>query len=83
MALFCAVIRRDSFSLLRVHFVSHIQFFSCEISPVCRLMYPYSCFSSHLCFLVIVLFIFMLLVLFLVAVTSLFVLFDVVVEFLY
>ena len=46
MALFCAAIRIDSFSLLRISFLSHIQVFSCEISIVCRLKYSYSCFSS-------------------------------------
>ena len=55
MALFSAVIRKDSGSLLRFLFVSHAQVFSCDILFVCRLKYPYSCFSSHFCFLVIVL----------------------------
>ena len=53
-------------------FLSHVQVFSCEISLVCRLKYPYSCFSSHFCFLVIfVLLMFVLSVLFQVIVNSL------------
>ena len=61
MALFCAAFRKDSVSLLRFPFLSHVNVFLCEISLVCRLKYPYSCFSSHFCFLVIVvLLIFML-----------------------
>ena len=56
MALFCAAIRRASVPLLRFSFRSHVQVFSCAISPVCRLKYPYSCFSSHFCFLVFVVF---------------------------
>ena len=44
MTLFCAVIRRDSVSLLSFSFLSHIQVFSWEISFVCRLKYSYSCF---------------------------------------
>ena len=43
MALFYAAIRIDSVSLLRFPFHSHVQVFWCE-----------SCFSSHYCFLVIV-----------------------------
>ena len=31
MVLFCAAIRRDSVSLLRFPFLSHVQVFSCEI----------------------------------------------------
>ena len=48
MVLFCAAIRKDSGSVLRLPFLSHIQAFSCEISLVCRLTYSYSCFPSHL-----------------------------------
>ena len=51
MALFCTVIGRDSFSLLRFPFLSHIDVFSCEISLVCCLKYPYRCFSCHFTFL--------------------------------
>ena len=64
MAMFCAAIRRDSVSLLNFPFLSHVQIWR-EISLVCRLKCPYSCFSSHFCFLVIVLLV--LFVLFLVA----------------
>ena len=35
-------------------FLSHIQIFSCEISLIYRLKYPYYCFSACFCFLVIV-----------------------------
>ena len=56
----CADIRRDSVSLLKFPFRSHVQIFPCEISPVCRLKYPYSCFSSNFYFLVLVLFVMML-----------------------
>ena len=44
MALFCAAVRRDSDSLLKLPFLCHIQVFSCEMSLVCRLKCPYSCF---------------------------------------
>ena len=50
MAFFSAVIRRDSVSLIRFPLLSHVQIFWCEISPVCRLKYLYSCFSFHFCF---------------------------------
>ena len=53
MALFWAAIQRDSFSFLRFSILSHVQVFSSEISLVCRLKYPYSCFYSHFTFLVI------------------------------
>ena len=49
-----AFIKRDLVSLLRFPFRSHVLVFSCAISPVGRLKYPYSCFSSHLYFVVIV-----------------------------
>ena len=77
MALICAAIRRDSVSFLKFSFLNHIQLFSCEISLVCLLKYPYSCFSSYFCFLVFVaaLFVFMHSVLLLVAVFNLFLLF--------
>ena len=72
MSLFCAAIRKYSVSLLRFPFLSQIQVFSCEMSLVCRLKCPYSCFYSHFCFLVIfVLLILVLSVLFLVAIISL------------
>ena len=48
-----------------------VQIFLCKISIVCCLKYPYSYFSSYLCFqVIIVLFVFMLLVLLLAAVIS-------------
>ena len=40
MALFCAVIRRDSVSLLRFPFLSHVHIFSFEMSLVSRLKRP-------------------------------------------
>ena len=52
-------------------FLRHVQTFWCEILFVCRLKYPYSCFSSHFCFLVVVRLIFVLSVLSLIAVISL------------
>ena len=68
MALFCAAIRRDSVSLLWFPFINQVYVFSFEISLVSRLK---SCFSSHFCFLVIVvLLILVLLVMFLVATVS-------------
>ena len=47
IAFFCADIKRDSISLSKLLFVGHLQMFSCEISFVCRLKYPYSNFSSY------------------------------------
>ena len=47
MALFCAAIRRESVSLLRLPFLSHVQVLSCEMLFI-------SHFSSHFCFLVFV-----------------------------
>ena len=46
MALFCATIKRDSVSLLRFPFLSHVQVILCMISPVCCLKYPCIYFSS-------------------------------------
>ena len=69
MVLFCAAIRRDSVFLLRFPFLCHFQAFLCEISLVCHLRYPYNCFSSHFCFLVIV--VLLILVMFLITVISL------------
>ena len=51
MALFCYA--RDSVSLLRFPFLSHVYVFSSKMSPVSRLKHPYSCLSSRFCFLVI------------------------------
>ena len=53
-ALFCAAVRRDSVSLLKFHFLSHVQVLSCEILFISRLKRPLSYFPSHFCFLVIV-----------------------------
>ena len=52
----CCSEKRFSFSLI----LSHVQVFSCDISLICSLKYPYSCFSPHFCFLVIVLWILVL-----------------------
>ena len=72
LALFCAAIRRNSVSLLRFPFLSHFHVFSCEMSLVSRLKLPQSYFSSHFCFLVIVVpLVLVSLVLFLVAAVSL------------
>ena len=69
MALFCATIRRESVFLLRFLFHCHVRVLLCEILPVYRLKYPYSCFSYHFCFLwFVVLFVLMLSVPFLAAV---------------
>ena len=70
MALFCAAIRRDLVSLLGFDFLSHVQVFSCEMSLVSRLKRQKSCFSSHFCFLVIVVPLILMLVLFLVTVIN-------------
>ena len=40
MVLFCAAIRRDSVSLLKFPFLSHIQVFSCEVLSISRLKHP-------------------------------------------
>ena len=72
MTMFCAAIKKDSVSLLRFSFLSHVQVYSYEIFFVCCLKYPYSCLSSHFYFLVIVvLLILVLFVLFLVTVICL------------
>ena len=54
MVLFGSAIWSDLVSLLRFPFLCHVQVFSCEIMPYCHLKYPYNCFSSHFCFLVII-----------------------------
>ena len=46
-ALFWATIRRDSVSLLKFPFLSHVQILSCEILLISRLKRPWSCFPSH------------------------------------
>ena len=71
MALFCAAIRRDSVSFLKFPFLSHVQVLSCEMLLISRLKRPWSCFSSHFCFLVFVILLSIVLsVLFLMAVIS-------------
>ena len=50
MVRFYAAIRRDLISILKFPFLSHFQDFSCEISLVCCLKYPYKCFSSQFLF---------------------------------
>ena len=69
----CFVLLLEEIQFLsRFPCLSHIQVFLCEMSLVCHLKCPYSCFSSYFCFWVIlVLLILMLSVLFLVAVISL------------
>ena len=69
MELFCAAFRRDSVSILKFSFRSHVSLFACEISLVYRLEYLYNCFSLSL--LLFFLLTFMLPVLILVAVISL------------
>ena len=72
MALFCAAIRIDSFSLLSFPFLSHVHVFSCKISLVCRLKCSHSCFFSHFCLQIIfVLLMLVLSILFLVTTISL------------
>ena len=69
MALFCAAIRRNSVSLINFPFLSHVPVFSCEMLLISHLKGPWSCFSSHFCFLVIVILLYIVLsVLFLMAV---------------
>ena len=53
-ALFFAAIKRDSVSLLKFPFLSLVQVFSSEMLFISHLKYPHSCFSSHVCVLVIV-----------------------------
>ena len=68
MALFCAATRKDSISLFRYSFFSYVHVSACVMSLVCHLKRPYSCFSSHFCFLsIVILSIFVLSILFLVA----------------
>ena len=70
MALFYAAIWRGTVSLLKFPFLSHVQVFSCEMF-ISHLKRPQSCFSSHFCFLAIVILLSILLsVSFLMAVIS-------------
>ena len=55
-ALSCAAFWRDSVSLLKFSFLSHMQVLSSEILFISRLKRPWSCFPSHFCFLVFFLF---------------------------
>ena len=71
MALFCAAIRRYSVSLLKFPFLRHVLVLSCQMFLISRLKRPWSCFSSHFCFLVFVILLSIVLsVLFLMAVIS-------------
>ena len=66
------VLCRNEKRLSSFLFLRHVEVFLCVISLVCRLIYPYSNFSSYFCFFVIVvLLIFILFVLLLVAVINL------------
>ena len=47
IALFCAAIRRDSVSLLKFHFLSHVQVLSCEMLFISRLKRPWSYYLSY------------------------------------
>ena len=76
MVFLCVAIWNYSVSLIRFPFLSHIQVYYLKISLVCQLKYPYSCFTSYCCVLVIVvLFILVLFVLVLVILISLALLF--------
>ena len=71
IAPFCAAIWRDSVSRLKFPFLSHVQVLSSKMLFISRLKRPWSCFSSHFCFLVfLILLSIVLLVLFLMAVIS-------------
>ena len=68
---FCASITKDLGSLLKFPFVSQVRVFLCGISSSCYLKYRCSYFSTHFCFLaILVLLMISLLVLFLVAFIS-------------
>ena len=71
IALFCVAVRRYSLSLLRFLFLSYVKVFFCEISFVCLLKCPYSCFYSHFFLVIFVMLMLVSSVLFLVAVISL------------
>ena len=53
MRCFLLLSEEIQFGFLRFSFLSHVQVFSNEISLVCCIKYPYSCFSSNFGFLVI------------------------------
>ena len=71
MVLFSAIIKRDSVSLFRFPYLSHVHVSSHEMLLISCLKRPWSCLSSYFCFLVVVLLVLELSVLFLVAVISL------------
>ena len=54
IALFCAAIWRDSVSLLKFPFHSHVQVLSCEMLSISRLKRQWSYLPSCFCFLVFV-----------------------------
>ena len=56
--LFCAAIKKYSVHLLWFLFIYYFQVILYPISSVCRLKYPYSCFSSYFCLLVFVVLLF-------------------------
>ena len=60
LALFWHTNWKDSVSLWRFSFFSHIHVFSSEISLVCCLIYPYNSFSMRFNFLVIVFYFYLL-----------------------
>ena len=60
MVLFCATIKRDSRTLLMFSLLSYVRDILCAIPLVCRLMHPYSCFSSHFCSIDFIVFLFVL-----------------------
>ena len=55
MMLFNATIRRDSISFFRLPYRRYVHVFSCAISSICRLKYPWNCFC-HFRFLLFVAF---------------------------
>ena len=47
MVLFCAPIKCDSVSVLRLHFFRYVNVMSCTFLPVCLQKYPEICLSTH------------------------------------
>ena len=64
LVLFYVVVRRDFAFLWRRLILSHVQDFSWEILLICCLKYLWNCFSSHFCFLGIVVLLILVLCLF-------------------